>query len=239
MLIQPLRRHQDGLLRKYGRGAQRKKNEGQESFHRSGIWDKLIKDFINWCCSLFLVKGTTVHKIVKQLHFFREAGTSYFAAMKAASINDIKKELQTLDPKSLRELCMRLAKYKKENKELLTYLLYEADNEQSYISVVKETVDDMFVELPSRSNLYYVKKGLRKILRFLNKQIKYSGIKQTELELRIHFCSKIQEAKIPLRDGTVLYNLYQQQLKKIYAIVLKLPEDLQLDYQREIKLIDN
>lgn len=159
--------------------------------------------------------------------------------MKASSISEIKKELQTLDPKNLRELCMRLAKYKKENKELLTYLLYEADNEQSYIAAIKEDVDELFNELPSRSNLYYVKKGLRKILRLLNRQIKYSGIKQTELELRIYFCSKIIDAKIPLREGTVLYNLYQQQLKKIYAIVVKLPEDLQLDYQHEIKLIDS
>lgn len=171
--------------------------------------------------------------------FCRKAGTLYFAAMKAASISEIKKELQTLDPKDLRELCMRLAKYKKENKELLTYLLYEADNEQSYIAAIKEDVDELFNELPSRSNLYYVKKGLRKILRLLNRQIKYSGIKQTELELRIYFCSKIIDAKIPLREGTVLYNLYQQQLKKIYAIVVKLPEDLQLDYQHEIKLIDS
>lgn len=158
--------------------------------------------------------------------------------MKAVSINEIKKELQALDVKTLRELCLRLAKYKKENKELLTYLLYESDNEQSYIRAVKEDVDDMFTQLPARNNLYYVKKSLRKILRLVNKQIKYSGMKQTELELRIHFCMKLQEAEIPLQDGTVLGNLYQQQLKKIYAIVLKLPEDLQLDYQRDVQQID-
>lgn len=138
----------------------------------------------------------------------------------------------------LQDLCMRLAKYKKENKELLTYLLYEADNEQSYVAAIKEDMDELFHALPSRNNLYYVKKSLRKILRFTNKQIKYSGIKQTELELRIYFCTNVLEAKIPLPEGTVLYNLYQQQLKKIYALVVKLPDDLQLDYQREIKMID-
>lgn len=158
--------------------------------------------------------------------------------MKAATVNEIKKELKTLDPEMLQDLCLRLAKYKKENKELLTYLLYEADNEQSYIAAIKEDVDELFHALPSRSNLYYVKKSLRKILRFVNKQIRYSGIRQTELELRIYFCTKVMETKIPLRESTVLYNLYQQQLKKIYAIVVKLPDDLQLDYQREIKLID-
>lgn len=158
--------------------------------------------------------------------------------MKAASINEIKRELKSLPPEALQELCMRLAKYKKENKELLTYLLYEADNEQSYITAIKEDMDALFDELPSRNNLYYVKKSLRKILRFANKQIKYSGIKETELELRIYFCSKVLDAKVPLREGTVLYNLYQQQLKKIYTIVVKLPEDLQMDYQREIQAID-
>jgi len=159
--------------------------------------------------------------------------------MKAATVNEIKKELKTLDPEMLQGLCMRLAKYKKENKELLTYLLYEANNEQSYIAAIKEDVDELFHELPSHTNVYYVKKSLRKILRFVNKQIKYSGIKLTELELRIYFCTKVIEAKIPLRQGTVLYNLYQQQLKKIYSIVAKLPDDLQLDYQHEIKMIDH
>lgn len=158
--------------------------------------------------------------------------------MKAASLNEIKKELKTLDPDALQELCMRLAKYKKENKELLTYLLYEAGNEQAYIAVIKEDLDELFAELPARSNLYLVKKTLRKILRFANNQIKYSGIKPTELELRIYFCTKVREAKIPLSYGTVLFNIYQQQLKKIYTILTKLPEDLQLDYQADLKKID-
>lgn len=158
--------------------------------------------------------------------------------MKAATVNEIKKELKTLDPETLQDLCMRLAKYKKENKELLTYLLYEAGNEQSYIAAVKEDMDALFHELPSRNNLYYVKKSLRKILRFANRQIKYSGSKQTELELRIYFCAKVREAKIMLSNGTVLFNLYQQQLKKIHTIVIKLPEDLQLDYRNDLNAIN-
>jgi hypothetical protein len=159
-------------------------------------------------------------------------------AMKAASLNEIKKELKTLDYDAVQELCMRLAKYKKENKELLTYLLYEAGNEQAYIAAIKEALDELFADLPVRNNLYLVKKTLRKILRFANKQIKYSGIKLTELELRMYFCTKMRNAKIPLSTGTVLFNMYQQQLKKIYTILDKLPEDLQLDYQAELQAID-
>ena len=131
---------------------------------------------------------------------------------------------------------MRLAKYKKENKELLTYMLFEADHEQSYVNQIKEDLDEFFNELPT-GNTYYVKKSLRKILRFLNRQIRYSEIKETELELRIYFCSKMKSARIPMPGGTVLYNLYQQQLKKINAVFNKLPEDLQSDYNREIKML--
>jgi len=156
--------------------------------------------------------------------------------MKASSVNDIKKELRTLDADKLVGLCMRLAKYKKENKELLSYLLFEAYDDNAYIGTVKEVVDDYYKELP-RGNTYYVKKSLRKILRYLNRQIKYSSIPQTELELRIYFLSKMKEAKVPMPGGTVLYNLYQQQLKKIKTIFGKLPEDLQTDYEREMKYL--
>ena len=53
--------------------------------------------------------------------------------MKAASLSDIKKELTTKPPKEVYELCLNLAKFSKENKELLTYLIYEKENEAKYI----------------------------------------------------------------------------------------------------------
>jgi len=156
--------------------------------------------------------------------------------MTTASLQEIKKELRTCDADSLQELCMRLSKYKKENKELLNYLLFEAHNEQAYVENVKEEIQELFKTVPS-SNVYFVKKSLRKILRFTNRQIKYSAIKQTELELRVFFCTKMIEAKIPRQPGTVLFNLYQQQLKKIESAFAKLPEDIQADYERELKFI--
>ncbi len=161
---------------------------------------------------------------------------TYLASMKAASLNEVKRELQNLDTEILRDLCMRLAKYKVENKELLTYLLFEAHNEQSYIESVKEDLNELFTTLPP-NNVYLIKKVLRKILRIANKQIKYSGIKRTELELRIFFCTKVKEARVPLNPGTVLFNMYQQQLKKINTVLEKMPEDLQADYERELSVI--
>ena len=42
--------------------------------------------------------------------------------MKAATVKEIKTELENLSPAALLPLTLRLAKFKKENKELLTYL---------------------------------------------------------------------------------------------------------------------
>jgi len=154
--------------------------------------------------------------------------------MKAASLNEIKKELTYLETQNLQALCIRLARYKKENKELLTYLLFESHDEPGYISGVKNEMDLLFDALPT-TNIYFVKKSIRKILRIVNKQIKYSEAKQSELELRIYFCSKFKKAKIHLLPSQVLANLYRQQLKKIDAVLGKLPEDLQYDFQTEIE----
>lgn len=154
--------------------------------------------------------------------------------MTTASLSDIKKELVTLDHARLLEYCMRLAKYKKENKELLTYLLFEAHSETRYIEDAKSEMDLLFADLP-RSNVYFVKKSLRKILRLANRNIKYSGIKSTEVELRIHFCKEFRKTGIRMEEGTVLYNLYQQQLKKINSALASLPEDLRFDYHTEME----
>ena len=92
--------------------------------------------------------------------------------MTTASISDIKKELQTLEPKQLAELCLFLAKYKKDNKEYLGYLLFDAHDKESAVKAIKEEIDIQFTQI-NHVNLHVVKKSLRKILRITNKYIKY------------------------------------------------------------------
>lgn len=153
--------------------------------------------------------------------------------MKAASIHQLQKELNELEPKQVLELCVRLAKYKKENKELLTYLIFEAHDEKTYISGIKEEMDILFSEM-NRSTTYLIKKSLRKILRLTNKFIKYSGSKQTEVELKIYFCSKIKASRIRIDDSVMLSNLYNREIEKIKTTIAKLHEDLQYDYKLEL-----
>jgi len=156
--------------------------------------------------------------------------------MKAASLKEIKTELNTLHPSKVLELCMYLVKYKKENKELLTYLLFEASDEQFYIKEIKEQIDELYTGV-NKSNLYLAKKTLRKILRITNKYIKYSGSKQTEVELLIYFCKKFQKSSIPKHANTVLGNMYTRQIQKINKALSTLHEDLQYDYAEELKLL--
>ena len=149
-------------------------------------------------------------------------------------LQDIKKELQHLPNEQLTELCLRLAKFKKENKELLTFLLFEATDEAAWIRNVKNEIDLAFEELP-KPNLYLTKKTLRKILRNTAKQVRFAGSPQAEVELLSHFCGNIRRSGIPIQDSPVLNNLYQQQVKKIRSVIATLHEDLQYDYLRELK----
>ena len=102
--------------------------------------------------------------------------------MKSVSISDIKKELQTLHAKEIAQLCLRLARYKKENKELLGYLLFNAHNVEAYVAELKEEIKGLFNEM-NQTKLFFAKKTLRKILRFINRQVKFMQDKQTEAEL--------------------------------------------------------
>ncbi|MCE9539053.1 MAG: hypothetical protein K8R85_07535 [Bacteroidetes bacterium] len=154
--------------------------------------------------------------------------------MKAASIHELQKELTALEPKQLKELCIRLAKYKKDNKELLSYLLFEAHDEKTYVKNIKQEIDVLFEDM-NRDTAYLTKKSLRKILRLINKFIKYSGDKQTEIELRIYFCTNVKLARIAIDTNTVLSNLYTREIEKIKTTFSKLHEDLQYDYKQELE----
>ncbi len=154
--------------------------------------------------------------------------------MKAASIHELKKELLHLDEKSLVATCLRLARYKKDNKELMTYLLFEAHDEEGYRQSIKKEIDDQLAEM-NRSSLYFVKKTLRKILRNTNKYIRYSGEKQTTVEVLLYFCEAVKKEGIPLGESKVISNMFAAQIKKIRTTLKGLHEDLQYDYEQQLQ----
>ena len=153
--------------------------------------------------------------------------------MKASTINELKQELANTPAPTLVDLCLRLARFKKENKELLTYLLVEAHDTSEYIRSVKEEMAVQFAAI-NKSNVYYVKKTLRKVLRSAKKYIRYSGLAVVEVELLIYFCESLKALNIPIDKNPVLFNIYQNQLRNIKKALDGLHEDLQYDYLKAV-----
>jgi hypothetical protein len=157
--------------------------------------------------------------------------------MKAVTVKEISQELLNLSPKELRDLCLRLARFKKENKELLTYLLFEATDEALYIESVKKEIDLQF-EKVNKKSYYFIKKGLRRILLNTRKFIKYSNNKKTEIDLLFYYCTKLKKFTPSVQRNAALRNLYLRQVATIREKLGSLHEDLQYDYGIELEALD-
>lgn len=158
--------------------------------------------------------------------------------MKAASVKEIKTELGNRSAKELTDIILHLSKFKKDNKEFLTYLLYEVEDEQSYINSIKDDMDDEFDEI-NTSSFFYIKKSVRKILRQIKKYIRYSKKKETEIELLLHFCRKMRSISPSIARSTILLNIYDRQIAAIRKAIGTLHEDLQYDYELELNKMIN
>lgn len=157
--------------------------------------------------------------------------------MKTATIKEIKYELSNRSPDDLFKLCLRLANFKKENKELLTYLLYEASDETAYIESIKGEMDQEFSKINTKS-FFYIKKSVRKILRNIKKYIRYSKKKESEVELLLYFCSELKKMNPSISKNTALQNLYNRQIDILKKTIGQLHEDLQYDFGKEIEAIE-
>ena len=158
--------------------------------------------------------------------------------MKAVTVKELQQELNNCTPKELRELCLRLSKFKKENKELLTYLLFESSDEVSYVESVKREIDLQFEQI-NRKSYYFIKKCVRRILLIIRKYIRYSKKKETEIDLLIYFCVKLKKISPSIQTNTGLRNLYIRQIETIRKKISSLHEDLQYDYGIELNALNN
>lgn len=153
-------------------------------------------------------------------------------------LQDIKKELQHLSALQLADLCLRLARHKKENKELMAYLLFEADNPAAFIEKVKAEVGFMFSQMPVQS--YNAAKYMRKILRLIGKYVKFIASKEAEIDLLINFCDNYLQYADRKSSYKPLRLILTRQIEKIKATISKLHEDVQADYINEYQqLLEN
>jgi hypothetical protein len=157
--------------------------------------------------------------------------------MKAVSVKELKEELSLHSSKELLEICLRLARFKKENKELLTYILFESSDEISYVESIKEEIDQQFKHINKKS-YYFIRKSVRKILLNIRKYARYSQKKETEIELLIYFCGKLNKFTPSIQKNTRLRNFYNKQIERIRKKVSFLHEDLQYDYGIELNVLN-
>ena len=153
--------------------------------------------------------------------------------MKAATVRELKLELSNKSSAELLELCQRLSKFKRENKELLTYLLYEASDEAAYINTIKGGIEQQFKQI-NTSSYYFIKKSARKILRNTKTYIRYSKKKETEVELLIYFCAELKKISPSIENNVTLQNLFNRQITLIRKILPTLHDDLKYDYEVEL-----
>ena len=159
--------------------------------------------------------------------------------MKAVTIKQLKDELSHKSAVELKDLCLQLARFKKENKELLTYLLFESHDEETFISNLKEEIDEQFNEINTKS-YFYIRKSMRKILTSVKKHIRYSKKKETEAELLLYYCKKMKEFSPSIKRSTRLQSILDTQIRMIKKAISKLHEDLQYDFQLELEeLLEN
>jgi hypothetical protein len=157
--------------------------------------------------------------------------------MKPVTVTILKKELKEHTHQELIEICLKLAKFKKENKELLTYALFDSRDEDQYIREIKEEIDVEFSKL-NHDSLYYVKKSIRKILRLLKKYIRYSKKKETEADILLHFCGKLRELKPSHTRSLQIINIYDRQLAMAKKAISTLHEDIQYDLILEVEELE-
>ena len=158
--------------------------------------------------------------------------------MKTASVQQIRVALEELPPAKVLELCLKVIKFKKDSKELASYLLFDAHDVAGYIENIKAETDEQFAELP-HSTLYLSKKTLRKILRNLSKYARHMNSGQAEVEIRLHFCKKLLESGIPLHKSPAIEKMYLRELQKIKVLIEALHEDLRYDYNKEYSTLSS
>ncbi|MFN7313531.1 MAG: hypothetical protein ACK5UI_08620 [Bacteroidota bacterium] len=147
------------------------------------------------------------------------------------SLAQIKKELEHLPQPELVQLLLRTAKFKKENKELLFYLLFESNDVDGFILQCKKEITKQFKEV-NKTHVYYAKKSIRKVLRWVNKQIKFSNQPVVTIELLLHFIHELKQLNSLLEQSNQLLHVYLNQYKKVKLTIAKLHEDLQYDYTK-------
>jgi len=150
--------------------------------------------------------------------------------MKTTGIAEIKKTIKNISQAELSEICLKLARFKKDNKEYIHFLLFESSDPLAYAEDVKESLHDPLTSLNRHPSLKV--KELRKHLRVLSRHIRYTSSVEVEITLLIWFSEMLVAHAGVRQSNKALYTLFIRQIEKIRKAFPKLHEDLQFDYMQ-------
>lgn len=156
--------------------------------------------------------------------------------MNPIPLKDLKSDLKNASQEELMELILRLIRFKKENKELVSYLLYHCENDDLFIVYCKEEMENGF-ELINKSSAFFIRKSIRKILSATKKNIRYSQKKIVEIELLLHFCKLLIQFHPKVKENKVLMNTFESQMRMVRNAIGTLDNDLQHDYSTVLEEI--
>jgi hypothetical protein len=151
------------------------------------------------------------------------------------SLQEQKKELQQLSKTELEAICLRFARFKKENKELLEFVLFHQGDPQAYADALKKDLHEVFTSLTGAN--YADAKKLRKITKALNKHAKYIQNPALEADLWIWFCYTYCHSMAAKSTAQVIRNFFAKAVLKVEKIQSKLHEDLAFDVAQELEKI--
>lgn len=150
--------------------------------------------------------------------------------MKTKGIAEIKKTIKHISHAELSEICLQLARFKKDNKEYVHFLLFESSDPLEYAEDVKNSLHDSIAGLSRHPSLKV--KELRRHLKVLTRHIRYTSSVEAEITLLIWFVDMSLTYAGVRQSNKALYTLFIRQLEKIRKSFPKLHEDLQFDYMQ-------
>ena len=157
--------------------------------------------------------------------------------MKAKSLKELREELVYAEKQDLVDFCLQLARFKLENKELLTYELFYKHNKDLYLSEIEAHIDNEFDGLYDKS-YFYLKKGVQKINRHVKKFIRIAKNPEIEVHLLLYFLKKFTAYEPDLLKDKILNNMYHREYKLVTNRIGKLHPDLQYDYKIALEKVE-
>ncbi len=148
-------------------------------------------------------------------------------------LSDLKKELSELSKPDLIKLCLRVAKLKRENKELLAYLIFDADDPLFYAQKLKPELVDIFT-LPFQ-HPYYLTKSIRKSLRIVSKYYRFTSNKQGETELLLYLVEQFHEHWRAEFKYQALAKVIFRCLDKAQSNLKRIDEDYRADFEQPLQ----